>query len=102
MEKLLEHFLEQVAESGDPESGVALQLTFKNGYVVAGAVKRGPLAGVYKIGTVGMVNPEGNPGRGGGEQIMLEQMFLADDLCVVTRPMEQSRIVVPKRSPLMV
>jgi hypothetical protein len=87
MEDLLNYYIEQ------SEEGVAeIQLTMRNGMPIAGAMKAGPLPGTFTIGTVGAHPKTPN------EQLMVEVVFRADDVFIITKPMPQSSIVLPKKS----
>ena len=90
MEKLLESMLED-------DDVIQCQISFSPGMVTqAGALKKGPIKGIYCLGTPSMATKDTPGDYKEGELVMVEQLFEADAVQCIMRFMEQeTRIVTP-------
>lgn len=70
--------LEKLIEEAD-DDGVALQVQFKLGQPAAGALRRGPVEGIYEFCTVVEIGPDAPPEmRRLGDKLLASQYFEAD------------------------
>lgn len=90
MAQLLDQILAEATQDAVP-----IQLTFKPGVqTTAGALKRGPVDGIYCLAT-GTLATAQTPGAKVGDQIMVEQFFEAEAVMTIVKQMDMSAIVIP-------